>query len=150
MKPLSIICAAALLDLVAGCTGDPDFFVYPDGGSTDPGTPYDGGDEECEPTVQENWGESCDKTMATCPPNTKCQSVEGLSSTMGICSTECCGEDDIDNCPDVAPGTEACMIFDSYLNKWYCAVLCYSDAHCNDGQTCQLSNSTDKICYPEP
>ena len=141
---------AVALVLLVGCTGDPDFFQYPDAASTDPGGGDGDDDDECDPTVQDDWGESCDKTTATCPSDTKCQTVEGLSSTWGICSTECCGEDDIEHCPDVAPGTEACMIFDSYLNKWYCAVLCYSDAHCNEGQTCQLSNSTDKICYPEP
>ena len=149
MKATCVLFVTAALVLLGGCTGDPDFYQYPDAAGTDPGG-NDGGGDECNPTVQPDWGESCQPFTNSCPSNTDCQTVDGLSSDWGICSTECCGEDDIASCPDVAPGTEACMIHDSYQNRWYCAVLCYSDAHCNEGQTCQLANSTDKICYPAP
>lgn len=149
MRSILVLLVATTLAGAGGCTGDPDFFQYPDAGGTDPGG-NDGGNDECNPTVQNDWGETCEVFTNSCPPNTDCQTVDGLSSEFGICATECCGDDDLEHCPDVAPGLERCVIEDTYYQRWYCAVLCYNDADCNEGQTCQLANSADKICYPEP
>ncbi|HUT78974.1 MAG TPA: hypothetical protein VM285_14850 [Polyangia bacterium] len=108
----------------------------------------DTGNAECNPTVQQNWGETCEPYDNSCPANTSCQTIKELGSAQGICSTECCGPGDNDHCPNVAQGLEKCVIEDTHYGKWYCAVICYDNSECTAGQTCQLANSMDRICYP--
>lgn len=127
-----------------GCADLPPAF---DAGSQDTQGTDDG---ECDPTVQPNWGETCTPYENSCPSNTSCQTVAELGNAKGICATECCGPGDNAHCPDVAPGLEKCVIEDTHYGKWYCAVICYDSTECTDGQTCQLANSIDRICYPPP
>jgi hypothetical protein len=124
-----------------GCAEPPPWF--------DAGTqPQDTNGDACNPTVQPNWGESCAPYENSCPANTSCQTIAELGNSQGICSTECCGPGDHDHCPDIAPGLEKCVVEDTYYGKWYCAVICYDSSECTGGQTCQLANTMDRICYP--
>jgi hypothetical protein len=110
--------------------------------------PADTEDGECNPAVQQNWGQTCTQYDNTCPANTVCQTVKDLGSAQGLCATECCGPEDHDHCPDVAPGLEKCVIEDTYYGRWYCAVVCHDGSDCTGGQSCQYANSVDRICYP--
>ncbi len=130
---------------LAACSEVPPAF---DGG-VGSGTGGDDGGGGCDPPVQPDWGDSCQPFLGDCPENTSCQTVEDLGNAMGICATECCGPQDHERCPDIAPGLEKCVIEDTYNGRWYCAVVCHDSDDCPYGQTCQLANEIDRICYPQ-
>jgi hypothetical protein len=135
----------------ASCGDDPALPAWPDGGGNGNGTDDP---DICEPNTASNWGGTCAKFAPDCPPNTVCQTVEGMGSTYGICSTECCGQNDPDeaaHCPSVAAGLSTCIILDEVQDRWYCAVVCTNESHCPDGegQTCQPTpEASQSICYP--
>jgi hypothetical protein len=135
---------------IAGCGDEPVLPPFGDGGTS--GTDGTDDPDVCDPTTGSDWGETCDKYDPVCPPNTVCQTVEGLGSNYGICTTECCGQNDADleeHCPDVADGDEICAIDDPVYDTWYCAVECEVSSECPDDQICQNPPSTGiSICYP--
>jgi hypothetical protein len=141
--------ALLLAATLPGCGDEPTMPAWPDGGTG--GTGGTDGNGECEPYVASDWGQTCTPLSSDCPPGTECRTVQGMGSNYGICSTECCGQDDLDHCPDVAPGLETCIVL-HVDDTWWCAVVCTTSDHCPDGenQTCQPTpEASQSICYPE-
>jgi len=134
---------------LAACGDVPGVF---DAGTTSTGGGTDGTDPDvCEPDVASDWGQTCSAFSPECPGGSECRTIQGMGSVNGICSTQCCGQNDADealHCPDVAPGLETCIIL-HVDDTWWCAVVCTNASHCPDGQTCQPApEASVSVCYP--
>lgn len=136
--------------VLAGCGDEPVLPPFGDGGTSGTGGTDD--PDVCDPDVASDWGETCNSLSPSCPAGSECRTVQGMGSTFGICSTECCGQNDADealHCPDVAPGLETCIIL-HVDDTWWCAVVCTNNSHCPEGQTCQPApEASTSLCYPE-
>lgn len=149
---LALLIMLALGVAFAGCGAEPNLPPFPDAGGTN-GNGTDDPDV-CEPYTASDWGQTCSSFSPECPGGSTCRTVEGMGSTYGICSTECCGQNDADeaaHCPEVAPGLETCIIL-HVDDTWWCAVVCTNNSHCPEGQnqTCQPApEASVSLCYPD-
>ena len=149
-----------LAGFVVGC-GDDDDDADPDGGDTDADTDTDTDadtdtDPVCNaPTGITGWGGPCHGD-GDCPSNTSCTMLNGMDTTQGFCSPECCNfqTPDVDYCTDVATGQEGCnigMTPDEGITwepPFHCMITCNTAADCPDGSDCvDTGSGTTLICY---
>jgi hypothetical protein len=101
-------------------------------------------DGQChgECALNSAWGAAC-VGEGLCRDGSVCWSITGLPGTGRICAAPCTTSSD---CPEVAPGTERCILH-SAIGR-FCAIECETTADCPCDLVCRDALGVISICYP--